>query len=55
MKVEPAWVEVKLKLAEVLFVRLAGAELMVVSGARLIVHVRMAGVGSVTPCLAAAT
>lgn len=49
VKVDPAWVDVKLKLAEVVFTVPAGPAVMVVSGARLMVHVRLAGVGSVTP------
>ena len=47
---EPASVEVKLKLGAVTFDGSAGAEVMVVSGAvRSIVHVWLAGVPSVFP------
>ncbi len=47
VKVDPAWVDVKPKLADVVFTRPDGPAVMVVSGA--IVHMRLAGVGSVTP------
>ena len=49
MKVDPPTVAVKLKLAEVLDTVPVGPAVIVVSGARLIVHVRLAGVGSVMP------
>ena len=49
VKVEPPTVAVKLKLADVLETLPVGPALMVVSGARLIVQVRLAGVGSVMP------
>jgi hypothetical protein len=46
----PASVEVKLKLAEVAFVGLAGVAVMDVSGAAVsIVQVKLAGVASVLP------
>ena len=49
-KLEPASVEVKLKLGPVRFDGLAGADVIVVSGApRSTVHVWLAGVGSVFP------
>jgi hypothetical protein len=49
-KLEPASVEVKLKLADVEFVGFAGPDVIVVSGAvRSIVHVWLAGVASVFP------
>ena len=49
-KVDPASVDVKLKLAEVEFVGSAGPAVIVVSGAdRSIVHVWLAGVPSVFP------
>jgi hypothetical protein len=48
--VEPASVDVKLKLAEVTFVGLAGLTVMEVSGAaRSIVQVKLASVGSTLP------
>jgi hypothetical protein len=40
---------VKLNVAEPVFTTPVGPEVIVVSGARLIVHVRLAGVGSVMP------
>jgi len=49
VKVDPAIVAVKLKLAEVELTDPVGPEVIVVSGARLIVQVRLAGVGSVLP------
>ena len=55
MKVDPAMVAVKLKLAEVVFTVPEGPAIIVVSGATLIVHVRTAGVGSVTPWEVATT
>ena len=55
MYVEPVMVEVKLKLAEVVITVPVGPAVIVVSGARLIVHVRLAGVGSVMPWAVAAT
>jgi len=49
-KVDPASVDVKLKLAEVAFVGFAGVAVIVVLGAaRSIVHVYVAGVASVLP------
>ncbi len=49
-KLEPASVDVKLKLAEVEFVAAGGADVIVVSGAvRSTVHVWLAGVASVFP------
>ena len=55
MKVDPFTVAVKLKLADVVLTVPVGPALMVVSGARFIVHVRLAGVGSVIPWAVAAT
>ena len=55
VKVDPFTVAVKLKLADAVFTVPDGPAVIVVSGARLIVHVRLAGVGSVKPCEIAAT
>ena len=55
VKVDPTTVAVKLKLADVVFTVPVGPAVIVVSGARLIVHVRLAGVGSVMPWAVAAT
>jgi hypothetical protein len=49
VKVDPAWVEVKPREADVLDTVPDGPEEIVVSGARLTVQVRIAGVGSVRP------
>ena len=49
-KLDPASVEVKLKLAEVEFVTAGGADVIVVSGAvKSIVHVWLAGTASMFP------
>ena len=54
-KVLPVSVEVKLKLALVLLVEPAGPAVIVVSGAVIsIVHVKLAGVGSVFPAASVA-
>ena len=55
VNVDPVMVAVKLKLAEVVLTVPVGPAVIVVSGARLTVHVRLAGVGSVMPCAVAAT
>ena len=55
VKVDPPTVAVKLKLAEVLDTVPVGPAVIVVSGARLIVQFRLAGVGSVMPWAVAAT
>ena len=55
MKVDPEIVAVKLKLADAVLTVPVGPAVIVVSGARSIVHVRLAGVGSVIPEEVAAT
>lgn len=55
VKVDPVTVAVKLKLADVLDTVPVGPAVIDVSGARLTVQVRLAGVGSVTPWAIAAT
>ena len=49
MKVDPIIVDVKLKLADVVVTVPVGPAVILVSGARSIVQVRLAGVGSVIP------
>ena len=55
VKVDPVTVAVKLKLADVVMTVPDGPAVMVVSGARSMVQVRTAGVGSVRPWAVAAT
>ena len=49
VKVDPPTVAVKLNVAAPVFTTPVGPDVMVVSGARLMVQVRLAGVGSVMP------